>query len=185
MLYKTGVEENCVDLNDRAILATIMPANTWFAYEWILGSRFAFNYFTRLRRDYRRKMMEGERDLKSVLAFSKLQMTRQLRRDIRCRPADIETSRYYIRCNNNVLPFCFETSPEIDVQPILSYFKTNYNPATGLPFPIDLIDQNITIPQGLTREFMQEIEALLIKDKKMKGIDISNYFMSINPQKEE
>jgi hypothetical protein len=71
------------------------------------------------------------------------------------------------------------------VKRVLEYFGANCNPATGLPFPIDLVDENVSVPERFTREFMEEIEANLIHDGEMKGIDLSNFFMSINPQKEE
>lgn len=65
---------------------------------------------------------------------------------------------------------------------MLAYFQANPNPVTGLPFPIDLIDQNVSLPRGFTKEF---VEALLIRDRELDGFDLSNYFMYINPQMEE
>ena len=57
--------------------------------------------------------------------------------------------------------------------------------ATGLPFPLDLVDENVSLPENLTREFVEEVEALLIKDKELNKISLQNHFLSINPQKEE
>ena len=73
----------------------------------------------------------------------------------------------------------------MDVKTILSYFQASHNPATGLPFPMDLIDQNVSLPTEFTKEFVEEVEALLIRDSEIEKYDLSNYFQSINPQKEE
>lgn len=54
---------------------------------------------------------------------------------------------------------------------------------TGLPFPIDLIDENVLLPRGFTKEFVEEVEALLIQDKALDKVDLSNYFSYLNPQK--
>jgi len=43
--------------------------------------------------------------------------------------------------------FCFETHKDINVRPLVAYFQANHNKATGLPFLIDLIDQNVRLPR--------------------------------------
>lgn len=97
----------------------------------------------------------------------------------------LKTARPYVRCSSSAPPFCFETLIGVDVKPILAYFQANHNPATGLPFPLDLVDENVTLPEGFTKEFVKEVESLLIKDPKLDKYDLSNHFLSINPQKEE
>ena len=69
------------------------------------------------------------------------------------------------------------------IAPLLAYFQANYNPATGFPFPIDLIDESVSLPRKFTKEFVEEIEALLIQDEELDKIDLSNYFAYLNPQK--
>ncbi|TRO53612.1 hypothetical protein E2P61_00745 [Candidatus Bathyarchaeota archaeon] len=59
------------------------------------------------------------------------------------------------------------------------------NKATGLPIQLDLTDQDITIPAGFTRDFVEEIEARLTKDSELDMYEIENHFGSLNPQKEE
>lgn len=183
LIYRHGNEEQCIRRNDRAILASLMPQNYWFAYEWLLGSPEAFNYLTWLRTDYRR--LPG-RSMDSILRHCKRTIDYGIERDLNCVASDIlQTSRYYVRCVNSAPPFCFETHRDVDVKPLLAYFQANHNPVTGLPFPIDLIDQNVSLPRGFTKEFVEEVEALLIRDRELDRLDLSNYFMYINPQKEE
>ena len=52
-------------------------------------------------------------------------------------------------------------------------------------FPFDLTDSNVTIPSGLTQEFVEEVEAQLLKDNTLDLSDISNHFSRLNPQKNE
>jgi hypothetical protein len=73
----------------------------------------------------------------------------------------------------------------VDVKSLLAYFHANHIPVTGLPFPIDLIDENVSLLWRFTREFVEEVEALLIRDRELDEFDLPNYFTSINAQKEE
>ena len=50
---------------------------------------------------------------------------------------------------------------------------------------LDLTDQDITMPGGFTQEFVEEIEADLIKDPDLSKYEIENHFASLNPQKSE
>ncbi len=191
LISKNKDAQQCIQRNDRAILASIMPPETYFAYEWLLGSPTAFNFYTTLRTAYEK--MGGSKDLayaeqraKEIVENDVLRSLNTQKVNPRYTAEDIyKTARYYMRCSNAAPPFCFETLQNIDVKPILAYFAASYNPATGLPFPMDLIDQNVSLPTEFTREFVEEVEALLIHDPEIEKFDLSNYFQSINPQKEE
>lgn len=186
LTYKNRNENNCIRRNDRAILAALMPEDRWFAYEQLLESPDAFNFFSRFRTRYKILTRAGVKSMGAILETAKSKMKTDVKRSLRCSAADIlQTARYYVRCTRSAPPFCFETHKDVDVRPIIAYFQANHNPATGLPFPIDLIDENVSLPGGFTREFVEEVEALLIRDPELDRFDLSNYFMSINPQKEE
>jgi len=172
----------CIGTNDKAVLASIMSSNSWFAYERLpyfsLGGFDSFNRFI------------GECDKEpgspdDVLKRAKEFLAAAVKRNLQCDPSEIKTSRYYVKVFAEAPPFCIEAKPQTDITEVLQYFSANCNPATGLPFPIDLVDENISVPEGFTREFMEEVEANLIRDEEMEGVDLSNFFMSINPQKEE
>jgi len=45
--------------------------------------------------------------------------------------------------------------------------------------------QDITIPTGFTQEFVEEIEARLVKDSALDKYELQNHFASLNPQKQE
>lgn len=176
--------DQCLERNDRAVLASVMPKNHWFAYEWLFGDPVKYNYYTRLRTTFEKYGSKGGMPL--VQERTRELVESDTKRSLGL-PSDeiLRTSRYYLRCAESAPPFCFETLVGTDVKPILAYFKANHNPATGLPFPLDLVDENVSLPENLTKEFVEEVEALLIKDRELDKFDLSNHFLSINPQKEE
>jgi hypothetical protein len=53
------------------------------------------------------------------------------------------------------------------------------------PLPFDLTDQDITIPAGFTTEFVEEVEARLVKEKDLDAYELETHFASLNPQKQE
>ena len=184
LIEKAGDKHQCLERNDRAVLASIMPKGHWFAYEWLFGDPTKYNFYTTLRTAYEKFHVKGGMPL--VLEKTEELIESDVDRSLKCSAEKIlRTSRYYIRCSDSAPPFCFETLVGVDVRPILAYFQANHNPATGLPFPLDLVDENVALPEGFTKEFVEEVEALLIRDSDLDKYDLSNHFLSINPQKEE
>jgi hypothetical protein len=47
------------------------------------------------------------------------------------------------------------------------------------------MDQDVGIPRGFTREFVEEIEATLAKDPELSKFELETRFASLNPQKQE
>jgi hypothetical protein len=91
----------------------------------------------------------------------------------------------YLRTDYPAPPFCVEVRTGTDVSETLPYFAAVHSPATGLPLPLDMVDQNVGLPAGFTREFVEEIEANLIKDPELDKFDLQTHFAHLNPQKEE
>jgi hypothetical protein len=73
----------------------------------------------------------------------------------------------------------------MELEQIVPYLAAVHNPATGLPLPLDMIDQNVGLPQGFTREFIEEIEANLVRDSALDKFDLQHHFAYLNPQKQE
>lgn len=185
LIMRQGGDEKCINRNDRAVLASLMPSNSWYAYEWLLEFPEKYLYLSRLRTLFHHRRGKIE-DLESLIKQSEKLARYDIRRDLKCPPETVlKTSRYYVRCLDSTSPFCFEAHKDTDVNELLAYFRANYNPATGLPFPLDLIDGNVSLPRGFTKEFVEEVEALLIQDSDLDKIDLTNFFMYLNPQKKE
>lgn len=212
LLSMHGDESHCINANDKFILSLIMPVGHWFAYHWILkapeetlelkeglGRDFeklqrmerqliAYNFYNAFRSMYRHKVLKKKESLSPEKIYDNT--AQNLRRTIR-KSLDtdymliLRTSRYYVKCSATQ-PFELETPLDMDVEPILSYFQAFHNPATGLPWPIDLVDENVSLPRGFTREFVEEIEAELIRDPEVQDkISLQTHFAPLNPQKEE
>jgi hypothetical protein len=172
--------------NDKQILASLLKEGEWFSYKTAFEDPSMFIYYSRLALAYHRYARERERSIESIFKASMGEVDRNIKQDLLCEPDQIlRTARHYVRCAYPGPPFCFETPLNFNLAPLLAFFKASCNKATGLPIPLDLTDQDITIPAGFTREFVEEIEARLTKDKDLDMYEIENHFGSLNPQKQE
>ena len=186
MIYENGNDKLRLNRNDKEILSSLIKKGESFSYETAFGDPVLFNYYTRLALAYRRYAIEPSRSVESIFHACKGEVDRNVRRDLLCEPEYIfKTARHYARCSYPAPPFCFETPIGFNLDSILAFFNASCNKATGLPMPFDLTDQDITIPTGFTREFVEEIEARLVKDPDLDKYELENHFASLNPQKQE
>jgi len=186
MIYKNGSDSLRLNRNDKEILSSLVKEGEWFSYETAFRDPVLFNYYTRLALAYRRYAIDPSRSIESIFDACKGEVDRNVRRDLLCKPEHIlRTARHYVRCSYPMPPFCFEAPIDFSLDSVLAFFKVSCNKATGLPMPLDLTDQDITIPAGFTREFVEEIEARLVKDPDLDKYELENHFASLNPQKQE
>ncbi len=191
LLYNYG-EESCLRARDKHILTLLMPPNSIWAYKDLLGEEGALLYAT-FYRFYRRWRQEGRSP--RMLMDMKEDLMEQSRRDWSRKfllDLDIEiskvpkTERYYVRYSSEAPPFEVEVVEGTDVSDFARYFLGFNNQATGLPFPVDLIDGMVSLPRGSTTAFTREVEARLIRERSIPNkAAISCYFTYLNPQKEE
>jgi hypothetical protein len=185
-IFKNGDDELQLNRNDKEILSSLLNEGEFFSYETAFQDPIAFNYYTRLALAYSRYAVNLERSMDSIFKAVKGDVERNIKKDLACEPDLIlQTARHYVRCTYPAAPFCFETPVDFDLAPLLALFKASCNKATGLPIQLDLTDQDVTIPAGFTREFVEEIEARLAKDPELDKFEIENHFGSLNPQKQE
>ncbi len=188
LTYKHGNEDHCINTNDKHILTSLLPKGGWFAYEWLFGSPRAYSYFSRFRDTYRFLVLRKKQRvyMERVLDAAKQKVEHDIKNSLGYGgEAILKSSRYYARCCSTP-PFEFEAKIGEDVTPCLAYFNAFHNPATGLPWPIDLVDENSSLPLGFNKEFVEEIEARLISDPDVKNkLVLQEYFSYLNPQKEE
>lgn len=183
-----GWDNLCVNQNDKMILSSIMPNNTFFSYSDFFQSKHEdrkklnFNFYSLLNNHSFTKQKISDN-----LIWAAQRSFEQVRKDVNPDIADsvFSTDRYYVK-SSQYPPCCIEVPQNFEnISDLLSYVVSNTNPGTGLPFPIDLTDSNVTIPSGLTQEFVEEVEAQLLKDNTLDLSDISNHFSRLNPQKNE
>lgn len=188
LLYLHGNEDHCIDVNDKYVMSILLPIKHWFSYEWLFGSPISFNFYNEFRRVYRYIVLYEKKNvtMDEIYEATKRKLSRSIKETLGIgMDMFLQTARHYIRCCS-APPFEFEVHKEMDVKPILSYFKGSHNPATGLPWALDLIDENISLPKGFNREFVEEIEARLIRDPEVSNkLALQEYFSYLNPQKAE
>ena len=187
IIKRDGDDRNVFRTNDRHILSSLMAVGQVFSYTHTFGEASAFNFLSRLASAYRRYVERlGVKDVDVILRNARSEIEAGIRRNLACKPEVVlATERQYLRCNYPTPPFCIEARTGTDVSKILPCLAATHNPATGLPLPLDMIDQNVGLPRGFTREFVEEIEANLVRDSELDKFDLLNHFAHLNPQKEE
>jgi hypothetical protein len=186
MIHKSGNDSLRLNRNDKEILSSLIKKGEWFSYESAFGDPILFTYYSRLALAYSRYAVDPQRSIESILKACKGDVDRNVKRDLLCNPEEIfQTARHFVRCTYPAPPLCLETPTSFDLSSILAFFNASASKATGLPLPFDITDQDITIPAGFTREFVEEIEARLVKDPALDKYELVNHFASLNPQKQE
>ncbi len=193
--------EKILNRNDRAILRALMKVGEYFDYKELLGSEWGYLHFSALKGwfNYVKRIIQDlpeSQKLGKALEYVDDKLRLQIVTDL-C-PSEspktfkdevfkevIGTRRIYARFSPYAPPACIELGDEIDLGWVLSYLRTVTNPATGLPFPLDLVDDNISIDRRLAMEFADEIESRLLQDPGLDADNTYGEFESINPQKAE
>jgi len=186
-IRNSGTRNLALTRNDKDLLSSFMKAGESLSYEEHFGSHDAFNYLSRLAWAFGRfYTTEAGRSIESIYQACAGDVERNIKRDLNCDPAQIlATTRYFARCAYPAPPFAIEFNLGTKVDAILAFCQAACNPATGLPLPLDIIDQDVGIPRGFTQEFVEEIEATLARDRDLDKFELETRFSSLNPQKRE
>jgi len=189
LLYTRGLEA-CIGTRDKHIMTMLMPQASLWDYSQVIGDKHPIHYAA-FYREYMRLMDLGKN--REELDAMKQDIMRDVeelwKEKFRLNLGLSEPpmlKRYYVRYSASTPPFEVEAPPDLDVADFASRMLSFYNPATGLPMPLDLVDNAISLPRGSTTMFTEEVEAMLIRDPEIvdKAL-ISDYFSYLNPQKRE
>ncbi len=210
LCYKYGFDKG-VKLSDRSILSLLMNKNEIFDYQAIFGTnedtdedkgyRYdIYTWFRQTARDASLQKKSMEEILKEVEKRVKVQLVADLTEwshsskhswkqfeEYPIIKAVRSTRRIFMRTVEELPPICVEIPenfPEDLMKKTYSYIFATANPATALPLSLDLVDELVSLPRGLAKEFINEIEAALVR----KGISKENLlavFSRYNPQKDE
>ena len=189
LIYNKG-EGARIGTSDKHILTMIMPQMSVWCYKNLGIDPILYSTFYRFYRHYK-EIGHTDEDLAKIkdllLAQSETDLENKFSKDLDMSLHDVpQLERSYIRFTLNAPPFEVEMPQRIDIDSLIQYFTNLFNPATGLPYPIDLIDEAVTLPYGSTTSFTEEVEARLIKDHEIRNkAAISDYFATLNPQKRE
>ena len=200
--YRYGEGEG-LNLSDRALLSLVMSQGEVFSYEKYFGSRFridALSWYRTVSRDP--KVRGKSRD--EILKEAERRVKVQLKADLTA-PASQKgkgkvshegileladrLSRFFVLTREGLPPICVEVPNSVLVSEnlldnVLSYCLETSSPVTGLPKSLDLVDELVSLPRGLGKDFVTEVEARLL----MRGVDsrrLIALFSRFNPQKDE
>ncbi|MEN2974027.1 MAG: DNA double-strand break repair nuclease NurA [Candidatus Caldarchaeales archaeon] len=199
--------EDMLNRNDRSVLCTLLPYRKYFDYRDLIGDKWSYLHYNSLVTWYsemisRRKIKvdSGLKDnLSEAMEYVEKKLKTQIRTDLSPPDLDSNTSdrlgkelleeitsrpRLYARLSQYAAPICLELGEGLDVDTVLAYALTSANKVTGIPFPIDLVDEMISIEKDTAREFAEEIEARLLLDPRISSEEVEARLEPLNPQKE-
>jgi len=193
--------DDALNRNDRAILRALMRTGEYFDYADLLGRDGTYLHYSGLKgwfNEIMRKIrgLPDSEKLKKALEHIDDKLRLQITTDLCPKAASkeeedevfkevLDSRRIYVRLSPYAPPACIELGRGVDPDFALSYLRKSGNPATGLPFPIDLIDENITLDRKLALEFADEVESRLLLNPELDVDNTYGEFESINPQKME
>jgi hypothetical protein len=191
-----------IALSDRSVLSLFMRRGEVFDYDEVFGPDMRFDALTWYRGISREKSWSKrspgeilEEAVRRVLVQLEADLTQHGRARSKRRPyvgegvvkAARDTKRVFVKTWEDVPPICVEFPSKMSKElrdAVLSYVLSTANPDTGLPLPLDLVDDLVSLPRGLGREFVNEIEAELLRMGFGKE-SLAAIFARYNPQKEE
>ena len=201
LLSRNWRMEETLDKNDRSLLRSLMRCGEYFDYRDLLGDRWSYLHYNGLKgwfKEVKRiiKDLPEDRKLEKALGHVDRKLRTQIITDLAPKNSGSEMReeifrevigirRIYVRLSPYAPPTCIELGRGVDLESTLAYLMENANLATGLPFPLDLVDANVSVDRRIAREFADEVEARLLLDQELNAEDVHGEFISINPQKEE
>jgi len=207
ILSNTWRKEYVLNRNDRSILRSLLPVGKYFDYKDIVEDEWSYLHYTSLVTWYDEMLRKGiisqensvdqnkknafeyvDRKLRvqittdlalaNTLDIAKDKVGEELVREIISRP------RIHARLSRYAAPICLELGEDVDLDIVLAYAFKNVNLATGIPFPIDLVDELISVEKELAKEFAEEIEARLLLESEISSEEVEARLEPLNPQKE-
>jgi len=188
------IEEVRTGLTDKMILSILMPRGSFFLYSDLLPHPGSFYHYSVLARIcdelIRERIEDGESlDFDELLASSKRRIERREKMENFPRglfakyyvDMILKIERGYLKAYEMTPSCCFETPQNTPLEEILPYLIYFNNRDTGHPFPLDLVDEDVRLPIYFTREFVEEVEARVVRDVEPELAE--RYFQYLNPQK--
>ncbi|NIQ07407.1 MAG: DNA double-strand break repair nuclease NurA [Candidatus Korarchaeota archaeon] len=184
------VEDVLFNLMDKAIFSVVLPPQRYFLYPDLFQQRDpgTFYHYSRLRGIYTSAVRWENKvvSLDKELAHCENLMKKEVRKTIGAKYYKVLMDgllRGYFKAHPEASACCFEAHTDAAIREILPYLVGFNNPTTGYPFPLDLIDHDVALPKNFINEFMDEVEATMLK----KSSDLSDLtkklFDHLNPQK--
>ncbi|MDW8063137.1 MAG: DNA double-strand break repair nuclease NurA [Candidatus Caldarchaeum sp.] len=200
--YKHGLDKG-LEMTDRSLLSLLMKKGEVFDYAEIFGKDLRYDVLTWFRTTSRDRSMVGK-SVDEILENAERRVKVQLVADLTdwtgkgrwkwdeyaklpVIQAVRSTKRMFLKTEEDIPPVCLEFSekmPEELMNKTLAYVFATSNAATGLPIALDLVDELVSLPRGIGKEFVNEIEAELLR-RGLSRESLLAVFSRYNPQKDE
>jgi hypothetical protein len=180
-ILKNLGEAHVTNSTDKFILTLVMDKKAYWEYSSLnvdpeVYTRFASTYEYLKEEKGFSKQEIFEHAEKSVQKLYKNQLGFK-REDLPKR------ERGFLRYYREAPPFEVEVPEGVSIKNVGQRLLNFINQASGLPFPIDMVDEYVALPLGTTSAFVQEVEARILGNKDVFPAEVSSYFSHLNPQK--
>jgi hypothetical protein len=172
------------DMLDRVILTYLMPEKAIFDYRKLIPQKIGnivqiYNQVASLalKGETKENILENAKE-KAYEPFVSLNLDTKY--------FDI-LSRVHVKAYKDVAT-CEIEHPNLSIDEIIKVVsaKDFFNPVTGLPLILDIVDSLVSLPLGFTEDYVKEIEARIIStaSRTQLPIDVIKLlFFNMNPQK--
>lgn len=188
------MEEVRTRLTDKALLSMLMSRGSYFLYSDLLahpGSFYHYSVLARICGELIRERIEKNAPLnfEELLASSRERIERREKTENFPRglfgeyyvDMILKIERGYFKAFESAPSCCFEISQDASLDEVLPYLIDFSNRDTGHPFSLDLVDEDVRLPIGFTREFVDEVEARVVREATPELAE--RYFQYLNPQR--
>ncbi len=199
-LYSRGWRrEDMTALNDKLILSKLMKRGELFDYRDLLGDAWSYHHYSNILtwlNDVENRILQKckeEEKFEKVMKYIDSKIKTQIKTDLCIDEEDscaderyssiIGMKRAYLKACDLTQPICVEFGDAVDLDTIVGYLISSVNDSTGLPFPLDIVDSNITLDRRIAKEFADEVEVRLLDLKRIEARRLREDFLSWNPQK--
>ncbi|MEM2558913.1 MAG: hypothetical protein QXT51_06270, partial [Nitrososphaerota archaeon] len=189
------------------IMRMLLPYGKYFNYRDFIGDRWSYLHYSSLISWYNdiveKKIVKEDKSMdentREALEYVDKKLKTQIHTDL-CQhntgsherdtcAANLlkeitSRPRIHVRLSPYTAPVCLEIGENVDLEMVLAYVLKSANLATGLPFPIDLVDEMISIDRELAKEFAEEVEARLLLNREVSSDEVESRLEPLNPQKE-
>lgn len=206
LLSKTWNKDYIINRNDRSILRSLMPCGKYFEYSDVCEDRWTYLHYSNLVTWYDeivknhiiRKNNPPEENSRIAFEYVHKKLKTQIATDLSLSTSHTDSAsrvgeelvkeitsrpRIHARLSTHAAPICLEIGEGVDIDIVLAYSFKDVNMATGIPFPIDLVDEQISVDKELAREFADEIEARLLLESGVSSEEVEARLEPLNPQK--
>ncbi|WP_309493325.1 DNA double-strand break repair nuclease NurA [Candidatus Hecatella orcuttiae] len=167
---------------DKLILSMLMPENSYFRYQELIGEepvQIYSGYARLVSIGWSEGDLMEEAEKRAYRPLENLKLDKEGLKKMR---------RMQVRFHRDTAPCEIEFPASIGKKKLLEWFgqKNFFNEATNLPMALDLVDNMVGLSAKFTEEFVSEVEGRMLETVAENLRDqeaVKTFFTLLNPQK--